>query len=75
MDNHIEDFKLQPLEDAKFIKTSFKSNKRYDIVFHGENHEAKGIEYILKLAQNLLNYNTLIVIVYNFADIKVWNYL
>jgi UDP-sugar diphosphatase len=23
MDNHIEDFKLQPLEDAKFIKTSF----------------------------------------------------
>jgi UDP-sugar diphosphatase len=23
MDNHIENFKLQPLEDAKFIKTSF----------------------------------------------------
>jgi hypothetical protein len=57
--------------DEKFIKTSFKSNKRYDIVFHGENHEAKGIEYILKLAQNLLNYNILIPCDRKEVEVKV----
>lgn len=46
--------------DEKLNKTSFKRSKGYDIVYHGENHEAKGIGYILKLSQNLLNYNILI---------------
>jgi len=46
MDNHIEHFKLQPLEDAKFIKTSFATyeqngkNKTWEIV---EAHDSVAI--------------------------------
>jgi hypothetical protein len=44
----------------KFTPLSPQKNKGYDIVFHGEAHEAKGIEYVLNLAEHLGMYSILI---------------
>lgn len=43
-----------------FEKELLHNDVMYDMVYHGANHEAKGINYVIELAKNLTKYKILI---------------